>query len=102
MHVRLSLSMFVWEGPGHRCQPPYTPKIPSGLYALCLIMSFSTLIEMTIYLFYLCILLTDGNYAASAFDFRTSFTASDVTEVFKDPVPFISSGATYYRVVPAN
>lgn len=45
---------------------------------------------------------TDGDYASSAYDHATTFTAKDTTHDFEDPVSFKSSGTTYYRCVKSS
>jgi len=45
---------------------------------------------------------SDSNYESSDWSYKTIFQASATTYVWKDPVSFLSSGATYYRVVPSS
>jgi len=44
---------------------------------------------------------SDSNYANSTYSYSHPFTATGPSYTWKDPVSFISSGATYYRCVPA-
>jgi len=44
---------------------------------------------------------SNSDYANSNYTYKNVFTAASSTYIWVDPIPFLSSGASYYRVIPS-
>jgi len=44
---------------------------------------------------------SNSDYASSNWTHKNVFTANGTTQIWADPIPFLSSGASYYRVIPS-